>query len=422
MQMTKNLSPQIQNKEKFKYMKQKRILILGAGEAQENLVKASKELGYFTIVCDKRTNRPAEKMADLYYRKDYMDRDAILKIARDEHIDGVISNSEPAMINVSFLVDQLGLPGNSMESIRHLLSKNSFRKLQQECGVFTPVSFETKDIEIALSRVKEFDYPIIVKPSESSGSRGATRIDSFNEKEIRKAFAACKEFSRNDFVTIEEFVQMESLDAYNADVFVVNGNILWDGWYGGKRSMQLPMVPMTKVLPPIISAESKEKIEQEVTSVLKASGVSLGEFNVETYITDKKDVFIIEINPRQAGDDIPTLIYEHTGIDLTKLLVSLTVDDDTYYNMIKSKNRDNNFITLQVVFPHNSGTYSGLFIHKDLKPYVKWVREFASIGEHIGKAQNAEDSVAYVDLRFDTRENQVKFTNDIEEYVYPIIV
>lgn len=402
-------------------MEQKRILILGAGEAQENLVNASKELGYYTIVCDKRGNRPAEKMADLYYREDYMDRDVILTIAKAEHIDGVISNSEPAMINVSFLVDQLGFPGNSMSSVSRLLSKNSFRKLQQECGIFAPKSFETKNLDESMRRARDLHFPIIVKPSESSGSRGATRIDTFDESEIKKAFTTCKAFSRNDYVTIEEYVQMSSLDVYNADVFVVNGDILWDGWYGGKRSTQLPMVPMTKVLPPIIPLEMKERIEHEVNIVLKASGVSLGEFNVETYVTDRGDIFIIEINPRQAGDDIPVLIHEHTGIDLTKLLVSLTVGDDTYYNEVKSKVRDNNLITLQVVFPHSSGTYSGLFIHEELKPYVKWKREFVSIGDHVEKAQNAEDSVAYVEFRFDTRENQVIFTNDIEKYVYPII-
>lgn len=404
-------------------MEIKRILILGVGEAQENLIKAAKELGYYIIVCDRRSGMPGEQLADRYYQADYMDKDVIYKIAVDEKIDGVISNSEVAMINVSYLVDKLDLPGNSVESVQKLLSKNNFRKLQKEIGEFSPVSFETQLFDDdTIASIEKLYYPIIIKPSESSGSRGTTKFESFDKESMQRAFDECKEFSRNKYVTIEEFVPMVGTDVYNADVFVVDGKILWDGWYGGKRPELLPMVPMTKVLPPIISDENKKRIENVVERHIKASGVTLGEFNVETYITPNNDIFVIEINPRQAGDDIPKLIYEHTGIDLTKLLVSLSVNDTKYYDEIKDVKRECNFITLQVVFPHVAGIYEGLYIHEDLKAYVRWINEFIKKGTHVEIAQNAEDSVAYVDLRFDTREAQIKYTDKIEDYIYPIIL
>ena len=403
-------------------MSKKRILILGVGEAQENLIRSAKNLGYYTIVCDMRSGMPGEIMADRYYQENYMDRSVIYRIAVDEHIDGVISNSEPAMINVSYLVDRLGLPGNSVDSVQRLLSKNLFRQLQRETGAFSPFSFETQSFEDAVSRMGQLRYPIILKPSESSGSRGTARFDSFDEEAIRRSFDECKAFSRNGCVTCEEFVSMKGSNVYNADVFVVEGKILWDGWYGGKRPKLLPMVPMAKVLPPIISEDNKKRIETIVEQLLRASGVSLGEFNVETYLTSNNEVFVIEINPRQAGDDIPRLIYEHSGVDLTKLLVSLSVNDTSYYEEIKAKKRENNLITLQVVFPHKAGIYEGLFIHEDLQKYVRWIHEFTKKGTRVEIARNAEDSVAYVDLRFDNRNAQIMFTNEIEQYIYPIIV
>ena len=239
---------------------------------------------------------------------------------------------------------------------------------------------------------------------------------------LREAFDECKGFSQNDFVTIEEFVPMHGMDVYNADVFLVDGSLLWDGWYGGKRPEFLPMVPMTKILPPIISESNKQKIEKTVERIIAASGLSLGEFNVETYLTDNNEVFVIEINPRQAGDDIPRLIYEHSGIDLTKLLVSLSVNDRSYYKKIINKEREQNYIVLQVVFPHKAGIYQGLYIHDEIKKFVKRTSEFIDKGTHVEIAHNAEDSVAYVDLKFDTRKNQIKYTNRIEEYIYPIIL
>ena len=402
-------------------MKQKRILILGIGEAQKNLIRVAKELGYYTIVCDMRSGMPGEEIVDKYYKINYMDRSAILKVAREEAIDGVISNSEPAMPNVSYLVDALGLPGNSLESIQGLLSKSRFREIQRSIGIFAPDSYESSSFETAISNISRLHFPIIIKPSESSGSRGTTRIDTFNKEIIRVAFDQCKQYSRSGNVTLEEYVPMVGSDVYNADIFVVDGNILWDGWYSGKRSGLLPMVPMAKILPPIISDENEQRIEKIVNRIIEASKVSLGEFNVETYITTANEVFVIEINPRQAGDDIPRLIYEHSGIDLTKLLVSLSVNDTKYYEEIKHKKRECNYITLQVVFPHQKGIYEGLSIHKDLKKYVRWIHEFVVAGTPVEPAQNAEDSVAYVDLRFDSRASQIMFTNDIENYIFAII-
>lgn len=78
------------------------------------------------------------KIADKYYSVDYMEKEAILEIAEKEGISGVISNSEPAMINVAWLAEKLRLPGNSVESVKTLLSKSEFRNLQQVEGVYAP--------------------------------------------------------------------------------------------------------------------------------------------------------------------------------------------------------------------------------------------------------------------------------------------
>ena len=399
----------------------KRILILGAGDAQLNLIKTAKELGYYTIVCDMRSNTEGAKLADKYYQKNYMDKKIVYDIACIENIDGVVSNSEPAMVSVSYLVDKLALPGNSTKSLKKLLSKKNFRILQEKVGVYCPKSYTCEKIEDALEKSKKLKYPIIIKPSESSGSRGTTKIEKFNSKDVIDTFMKCREFSRNNMVTIEEFIEMESLEVINVDVFVFEDEYIWDGWYGGLRSLERPMIPMAKILPPSISEQQKQEIKNDVENLLRTSGVSLGEFNVETFFSKEKKLFVIEINPRQAGDDIPKLIKEHTGVDLTKLLVSLSVNDMSYYDLLKKYKRENNYITLQVVFSNKDGEYGGLYIDDSIKTFVCWVKEFVNKGEQVFKARNAEDSVAYVDLKFTTLELQKYFTNDIEKYIYPLI-
>lgn len=399
----------------------KRILILGAGEAQLNLIKCAKELGYYVVVCDSRPEMEGSKIVDRYYEQDYMDRNAIYQIAVKEAIDGVISNSEPAMINVSYLVDRLGLPGNSEQSIEYFLSKNSFRQLQQANGLFAPSSITVNCEKDVLEAAKRLQFPIVIKPAQSSGSRGVTRVDIYSIEEVLKAFALCEEFSRDGEVILEEFVEMHSLNVINADVFVTKDEILWDGWYGGLRSPKRPLIPMAKILPPDISENDREKIVHAVNSLLISSGVELGEFNVESYFMKNGEPFIIEVNPRQAGDNIPQLIKEHTGVDLTRLLVSLSVNDRSYYEYLKTFKRENNYIILQVVFSNSNGIYQGLYIDEQVKENVLWIAENVSKGGNVYEARSAADAVAYVELRFRNAEEQRRIAEQIENYLYALV-
>lgn len=399
----------------------KRILILGAGEAQLNLVKASKDLGYYTIVCDTRDYMPAAKLADKLYKYDYRDKEKIYEIAKLENIDGVISNSEIAMSSVSYLVDMLNFPGNTSKSLNKIASKSEFRKMQLENKIFAPQSFQSDNLIEIIEKTKTMSFPIIIKPCQSSGSRGTAKIMEFCEREIQTHFLECSNFSRNKVVVVEEFVEMSSLDTINADIFVVNDEIIWDGWYGNIRSPKHKFIPMTKVLPPLFSEEQKKKIIKDVTTLIKASGVTLGEFNVETYFDDKGNLFIIEINPRQGGDNIPSLIEQHTGVDLTKLLVSLTVGDESYYKHLKQYTRKNNYVLLHVVFSEKTGKYQGLYISDEIKQFVKYIKEYNEYGDMVYDARNAEDSIAYVDLEFNTREEQIKYLKVITELIYPVV-
>lgn len=400
----------------------KRILILGAGDAQLNLIKTAKELGYYTIVCDMRSEMKGAKIADKYYQQNYMEKETIYEIACKEKINGVISNSEPAMENVSYLVDSLNLPGNSIESLKKLLSKQKFRQMQRDINLYCPNSYTSSNSEKILEYSKILSYPIIIKPAESSGSRGIAQLKSYDKKKILKIFDNCIKFSRNKKVIIEEFIEMKNLYVFQADVFIFNDEFIWDGLFTTKRSERMPFVPMTHVFPVLETDSNIEKFKQSVEKILLRSGVKLGEFNVEGYITKKNEIFLIEINVRQGGNHIPKLIQMHTGISLTKLLVTLSVNDISYYNIQKTLTRDNSLIMLHMVFPDKAGIYNGIYISPELESEVIEVKEEIKIGNFAEKNNNAEDVLAYVFMKFENREKQCFYLKNIEKYIFPIIV
>ena len=149
----------------------KKILILGANNSQIQLLQAAKAEGYYIIVCDYTNDNPGLPLADKHYQVSYLDLATVLDIAREERIDGVIGNTDPAMPVVAYIAEQLGLVGNTVDSVNKLVSKTTFRQLQEQAGVYYPRYIELDDYSNVESALKDFNYPIIVTPSLSAASQ-----------------------------------------------------------------------------------------------------------------------------------------------------------------------------------------------------------------------------------------------------------
>ena len=399
----------------------KKIMILGAGNAQLNLIIEAKKLDYYVIVCDNRSFMTGSIMADKYYQIDYMKKEEIIGIAKKERPNGIISNSEPAMPIVAEISQLLNLRGNTIDSIETLISKSRFRDLQKRIGVFCPEHFEVSSKTELLKIAENIQYPIIIKPSESCGTQGTTRLDEYDEELVENAFELCYKLSRNRLVSIEQYISMNSLRVNDIDVFIIDNDIIWDGWLWEDRSKEEPMLPMTEIFPMVLPDEQIEKIKATILKIIKGANIAFGEYNVETFFTESGEVFVIEMNPRQAGNYIPQLIEQHTGVNLSKLLVSVSVNDMRYYNYLKTFDRTNNFVTLQVVFSKNSGVLKEIYIDPEIKDYVLWIEQVIPLGCEVKKGKNGFDAIAFVDMQFEDYETQHRFTDNIENYIYPIL-
>ena len=400
----------------------KRILILGADKKQIQLIKAAKEEGYYVIVCDYTDNHPGIPLADKHYQISYLDKEAVLSIAKSEQIDGVIGNTDPAMTMVAYISEQLGLVGNSPQSIEQLLSKPAFRKLQVSAGLFSPTCIEAGDFSEVEPLLEDLKYPIIVKPSVCNGSQGTTKIAAKSLKaNILEAFQLCKRLSRNQKVTIEEFVEMPTLEVVEGDIFVLGDEILWNGLFTTRRSMMAPMIPMTYIFPAIIPAEKLKEVKTSVTRLVKSAGIRHGEYNIEMYFTKANHLFVIEVNPRQGGHKLPQLMEMHSGIDFNKMLVTTAVGDNSYFNTIKSVNHRSEFITNHVIFTRHSGVLEDVVISPEIDRYVT-DKEITKKGQYVLQCGSGTDFLAYVTLRFLDRDTQLKYSGEnLERLIYPVI-
>jgi len=387
----------------------KTIMIVGAGKTQVPLIEAAKKEGYHTIVCDLNSDALGVVLADDYCRVSTKDRDGLYRTAQKKKIDGIVANSEYAMVDVAYIAEKLGLVGNPVEAVETLSSKSKFRALQNQIGLFSP-----KIIEIEGEK-KILDHPVIIKPDQSAGSRGVTVADDIEK--IQQAVQHCSWLSRNNKAIIEEFVLMTGRVVIEGEVFIDNGEILWDGLFSTIRSEQAPMVPMTYVYPIQEDKGKISAIKKTLTKVINAIGIVHGEYNIEMYYTNTNEPFIIEINPRQGGNGIPKYVQEHTGIDYYKLLVTTSMGDDYYWESLKNHDRQNRPIIHHLLFPRKTGRFRGLRIDDSLLGGVFNTEIDKSIGDEVINAVDATSCIGCVDLRFESVEQMNRVSLNLEKLI-----
>lgn len=367
----------------------KTIMVIGAGKTQMPLIEAAKKEGYHTVVCDLNPDAPGVALADEYCKISTKDRNGLFRTAQEKKIDGILANSEYAMCDVAFISQELGLVGNPEEAIAILSSKSKFRTLQKQIGLFAP-------------RVDgDLSFPVIIKPDMNSGTRGTTVAN--DEAEVEAAVKACSALSRNGKAIVEEYIPIDPETVIEGEIFVHNGNILWDGLFQSIRSKAAPMIPMTYVFP--LAEERVGELKTALERTFQSAGVIHGEYNIEACFTDGLP-FIIEINPRQGGNDLPRYVQEHCGIDYYQLLVMTSVGDDEYWESLKELGRDNNRITHHMLYPRKNGWFKGVQIANEIKNYISRTQVKAIAGDGIKQASDGSASIGYVDLVFDDEREQ----------------
>lgn len=359
----------------------KTIMVIGAGKAQVPLIEAAKKEGYHTVVCDMNPDAPGVVLADEYCKESTKDRDGLYKTAQEKKIDGIVANSEYAMCDVAFISQELGLVGNPEGAIAILSSKSKFRNLQKQLGLFTPMVG------------RELPFPVIIKPDMNSGTRGTTVVKEGSE--IETAVKTCSSLSRNGKAIVEEYIPIDTETVVEGEVFVHNGQMLWDGLFRSIRSKAAPMIPMTYVFP--LAEERVEELKVALAAAFRSAGVIHGEYNIEACFVDGKP-FIIEINPRQGGNDLPRYVREHCGIDYYRLLVSTSVGDDEYWESIREYERQNNRITHHMLYPRKNGRFKGVRIADAIKDYITQTQINVVAGDEIKQAADGLESIGYVDL------------------------
>ena len=204
----------------------KKILLLGGAAQQVVAIKTAKRLGYYTVLCDFLPDNPGQYEADEFYLISTTDKEAVLQVARQENVQGVLAYaSDPAAPTAAYVAQKMGLPGNPFDSVEVLCNKDKFRTYLKDNGFCAPKAKGYTCIENACHDIESgaFHLPIIVKPVDSSGSKGTTVLHDINGiKALKKAF----NFSRKKRIIVEEFIERKHPYLIGGDIFIENGEVI----------------------------------------------------------------------------------------------------------------------------------------------------------------------------------------------------
>lgn len=297
----------------------KKFAIIGANSFQNRLILKAKEKGYETHVFAWECGDIGEKTADCFYPISIVEKEQILEKCKEIGIDGIASiASDLAVITVNYVAENLGLTCNSYEDSYICTNKHAMREAFEKAGVPVPKYIKASCVPTE-NALKDFCYPLIVKPTDRSGSRGITKVEGYGELHEAVERAVAQSFEK--CAVIEEFIEGEE---YSCECVSYNGKHHFLALTKKYTTGAPNFIETGHRQPSDIPEEYKRGIIEQIFMALTALNIKNGASHSEFRLNSKGEARIIEIGARMGGDCIGSdLVYLSTGVDFVGAVVDI---------------------------------------------------------------------------------------------------
>jgi biotin carboxylase len=290
----------------------KTLLVLAASYYQCEAIRTAQRLGYRVVTTDNRPENPGHRLADCSYSVDTTDRAGVLEIARGEGLAGVLAPcTDVAMPTAAYVAGALGLRGPSVASTATACDKILFRQFLQRHRFPVPQWMEERGAE-APELAWPGDGRWIVKPSQSSGSKGVVVVES--AKELRAALPAALAFSKSGEAIVEQY-----LDGHQGTLegWLRGGEIAWHCLLDRETAPLPHTATHGHAAPSVLSHEQSAAVLESTARLWRELGVSDGPFDCD-FVMLGHTVYLLEVSPRLGGNAICELVRSACGLDLVE--------------------------------------------------------------------------------------------------------
>jgi carbamoyl-phosphate synthase large subunit len=297
-------------------------MILGAGRCQVPIIKQAQQMGFETIAVSIGGDYPGLSVADKSYEVDVREKEKILEIARQERICGILTDQTDIPVpSVAYVAEEMGLPGIGCDCALRFTNKYKMRQFCEEIGIPVPRYFLASSLSEAREQAQHLGFPFMVKPVDSQGSRGVTKVNHLDELEGK--FQNAMSYSASGHAILERFLPWMEIvvQGFVSDYDYTNLII------GDRDYFDLPdmFIPKKTMFPSLLAEELKQKILELDSHLIKGFGPKFGITHNEYLVNDQTgEVCLGETAIRGGGVFISSdLVPLACGANVNKLLIEI---------------------------------------------------------------------------------------------------
>lgn len=389
--------------------------MLGGAITQISAIKKAREMGCYVIICDNDDNSPGKQYAHEFFNISTTEKEAVLKLAQSLQIDGIVCYAaDSGAPTVAYVAEKLSLPSHPYKSIEILTNKDLFRKFQEENNFNVPKAEGFYSFEEAKAQFNHYKTPLMIKPVDSSGSRGVSKIDSIEQLEENVELALS--FSKSKRFIMEEYIENYG-PHIGGDGFSVEGKLVFRCFSNEYFSTDRlnPFVSIIATWPYLMPKHIQDKIHNEIQRVLDLLDMKTGAYNFDIRIDQDENVYLIEIAPRNGGDWNPEAIQYATGIDLIEYTIKGAIGEDcSDLKMIEPTG----YWATYVLNSDRSGVFNRLdiqeeFLGGNIVEYELLVKRDDVISELSG----SHEKLGLMLLKFNSKSDMHKKIKNVGEFV-----
>lgn len=398
-------------------MKQKRLMLLGGLSYLLPVIREAHNMGIYVITADYLPNNIAHKYSDEYCNVSIIDKEEVLKKAQSLQIDGIMSFAvDPGVVSAAYVAEKMQLPFQcSYKAATILQNKHLFRQFLAENGFNSPKAKGYNNVNEALEDVDFFSWPVIVKPVDSAGSKGVSKVE--RKEDLSEAISYALSEAHNGYFIIEEFLEKEG-NSSGIEAYIQGGQVLCNDLYDQlfDDNAVNPFTPSAEIWPSSMPLNYQCEIKEELKRLFILLNVRTGIFNVECRVSTNGKAYLMEVSPRGGGNRLAELQDMATGQSLISAEICKAVS--LPLPKIESPSYKGAWCNY-VLHSSKPGVLGSIDFDKDfLHKYVKDVSLTVKQGDAISTFTGANTSLGTVFLYAESRPELNEVLRKINNYIH----
>ena len=377
----------------------KRLMLLGGLRYLKPVIDAAHEQGYCVITADYLPDNIAHKWSDAYCNVSIIDKEAVLREAIRLEIDGIMSFAcDPGVVSASYVQNKMGLPSfGPFESVEILQNKDRFRAFLERNGFNVPVHRSFDSVEAAMKAASEFPWPVIVKPTDSAGSKGVSRVD--RQEDLKTALEYARSNSMSGRIIVEEFIEKQGCSS-DTDSMSIDGKLAFTSFCSQRFDADAinPYTPAAYSWPSTFTDEQEAYLTSEIQRLITLLDLKTVVYNIETRIGTNGKPYIMEMTPRGGGNRLCEMLRYATGVDMITAITRAVVGDPIL-DRIEQKPYNGCWAEI-ILHAGRSGSFDHLEIAPDFCGELVEQDLWVNPGNHVEPFRGANNAIGTLVLSF----------------------